>query len=305
MKVCFLLGPTGTGKSHLADLIAQSKYVPILNSDSLQVYKYLDIGTAKPSRENLQRHQYYLYGYIDIGEECTAGQYRKSAIECLSHIEKASQMALIVGGSGFYIQALEKGMFHPGSVCGKIHSVVRKQAESKEGLEELYRELKRVDPEYANKINVNDRYRLQRAVELVREYKKPLSQLWLEPMSEKLPYTYIKIGLYLEKERLEIRIKDRIQKMLNRGFIDEVRDLLKRAPRKWSPFRSIGYKEIIKYLDGEITSSELPQIILQNTMKLVKKQRTWFRRDKNIKWFHSEEQLKEALDYVVQWGVKA
>lgn len=304
MKVCFLLGSTGTGKSHFATLIAQSKQVSILNADSLQVYKFLDIGTAKPSHEDLNKYPHYLYSYVDLGEEYTAGRYRKSAMGCLSHLEKLSKMALIVGGSGFYIQALEKGMFQPGSVHYDIHCSVRQQAESKKGLEELYKELKNSDPEYANKINSNDKYRIQRAVELIREHKKPLSQLWLEPRSEKLPYSYIKVGLYLEREKLEIRIKDRIQNMLEIGFIDEVQSLLKKVSRGWSPFRSIGYKEVIQYLDGEITINELPQLILQNTMKLTKKQRTWFKRDKDIRWFHSEKQRKEALDYVVQWGKK-
>ena len=298
-KLIFIVGPTGAGKSHWAiewakQILCESGSagsvglagsggsggsagsVGVLNFDSIKIYKDLNIGSAKPDFSKYPDLDFYLYDEIPAPKLCTAGLFRKKALQVLT--QKLPQKAIIAtGGSGFYLQALEKGMFPV--------SVSRPPALQNLPLAELYESLKQKDALTASRISPKDRYRIVRALELIQQEGKALSSLKLEFKEQALPWPYLKIGLSIPKPELLKRVQSRTKEMLKAGLIEEVESLLARGLKSWRPLSSIGYKETQQYLEGVLTKLELEEEIVRNTMRLAKKQNTWFKKDKSIQWF--------------------
>lgn len=289
MKVIFVVGPTASGKTQLALELAQTFDGEIVNADSLQVYKGLDIGTAKPTVEQQRRIHHHLIDVVNPPSVLTAGDYRRLAFEALRDCEKRHvPFVFIVGGSGFYIQALEKGMFELGKVSERVRDHVLNDFKE-QGLKALYQELHAVDEVFAEKIGPRDEYRILRAVELLREFKKTPTELRQSFKPEAFPYQYLKIGVEVDRETLKKRIAARTQLLFTNGLIDEVRNLLAQGLAQWPPMDSVGYKETVKFLNSEISQEECIRLVVQNTQRLAKRQMTWFRRDPEIKWINSDQ----------------
>jgi tRNA dimethylallyltransferase len=197
--------------------------------------------------------------------------------------EKKRDVVFVVGGSGFYIQALEKGMFDFGKVEHSIHEKVKREAE--EGLSALFQELLQQDPAYAKKIGPTDSYRITRAVELMRMFGKTPTQLRDEFVPVPFPYPVVKLGFMMDRDTLFHKVSLRTKKMLQLGLVQEVKSVLEQTSEDWPPLSSIGYKEVLRFLRGELPAESLETEIVQNTMRLAKRQKTWFRRDTEIHWF--------------------
>ena len=309
-KLLFIVGPSGVGKSHWAiewakQIHSTGQAVGILNCDSIQIYKDLNIGSAKPDFVKYPDISFYLYNQIPAPKLCTAGLFRKKALQILTD-KLSKEIIIATGGSGFYLQALEKGMFPvaPSSALGLSPSqspssppdpsslpdmsCPRKRASNTKKtltLSELYQSLKQKDPLAASRISPKDRYRILRALELINQEGKTLSSLQSEFKEQKLPWPYLKIGLSIPKDELLKRIQKRTKFMLKSGLIEEVEKLLQRGLKAWRPLNSIGYKETQQYLEGLMTKEELEADIVRNTMRLAKKQKTWFKKDTSIQWF--------------------
>ncbi len=300
MKLVFVVGPTASGKSQFAleaasRLTNQGIKSEIMNCDSLQVYRALDIGTAKPTPTEMSRVPHHLFDFISAPSTLTAGEYRQLALDKIKECaERQTQLIFVVGGSGFYFHALEYGMFDLGKASASIHMEVQKQAQ--ENLETLFRELHSVDPVYAQKIGSKDSYRIQRAVELIRTYGDSPTMIRSRFQKKSLEYSVVKLGFTRQRSELKVLIKERTQKMLATGLINEVRSLLDQGLESWPPLTSVGYKETVSFLKNDINETELLESIVQNTMKLAKKQMTWFKRDKEIKWFDSESERARFFD---------
>jgi tRNA dimethylallyltransferase len=281
--ITFVVGPTAVGKSELALSMAVDSGAAIVNADSIQCYKQLDIGAAKPSREDMNLVTHFLYGFVVLTQHLTAGDYRRAALQVIE--EQISHRSLIfVGGSGFYFQALEKGMFDVGPISESIRAEVQEVVKS----DLLYKKLTELDPAAALKIGPQDLYRLERALELVLSEKKTLVQIESDFKAKHQQlgdlYPLKKIGLFCERDRLKARVTQRTQKMLKMGLVDEVQSLFRQGFQDARPLQSVGYREVGMFLRGEIPQSELLPAIVTSTMQLAKKQRTWFQRDKQIEW---------------------
>lgn len=283
MKVLFVVGPTGSGKTEFALRVAEESGAHILNADSVQFYQGLDIGSAKPSSLERARVPHHLFDVAPVGSVLTAGDYRRLALEKLAELESVNRLTLVVGGSGFYIQALEKGMFDFGKVPMEISAQVKADAESRLPL--LAQELADIDPDYAKKVGPTDKYRIARAIELWRHFRKTPSELRAEFKPQSFPYPLQKVGLSVDREVLRQRVEARAQSMLQQGWIEEVQVLLREAGPHWPPLQSVGYAEILKYLAGDIPWENLVPEIVTSTMRLAKRQATWFRRDSEIVWY--------------------
>ena len=296
LKFILVCGPTATGKSALALHLAKQLNAPIINADSLQVYRKLDIGTAKPSIAERKLVPHYLFDICDPGEVFTAGDYRRATEETLISIKaQKHKFAVIVGGSGFYLQALEKGMFE----FGKIPTEIRESLEADfaaNGLAQLYSELKQRDPEYAAKISENDTYRIMRALEVIRFSNKPMTVIRAEFQGNPLDVEWLKMGISVPRDELRIRVRNRTQKMLEAGWIDEVQSLLNF--KEWPPMKSVGYREVVEFLEGKIAYGDLIGEIETATMQLAKRQSTWFRRDPEIHWLMQPEVSFSALKLI-------
>lgn len=288
MKVTFVVGPTASGKSALALELALKHRGVIVNCDSVQVYSHVQIGAAKPSLEDLQLVPHYLYGYVSPPTECTAGMYSRTFFEQLQSLEKEGvPQVYVVGGTGFYFQAIEKGMYDVQESSSDISAELERQASTLEGYQTLLDELKESDPESASLFHANDRYRILRSIEILRTSGRKPSELRQskKQMQQPFPYPLEKIGVHMERSLLHQRIHDRVKLMLKQGFIDEVIDLNKLNLQEWAPLNSVGYREVQMYLKGEIHSLvELEEQILISTRQLAKRQITWFKRDKDIQW---------------------
>lgn len=299
----FIVGSTCSGKSHWSLQIADRCPAVIFNCDSVQLYKDLKIGSAQPSDDEMKRHPHYLFDFVTPPNEMTAGEYRRIFFHTLDQIKDHSPpMHLVVGGTGFYFQALEKGLFEIVKVDSRIKKEVEDQLKTPSGLESAYAELAEKDPEAIEKIHRADAYRIGRALEILRSSGRKVSELHRE-QKEKAPVypePLLKIGFYFEKEELRIRVKQRTEMMLKQGLLEETEAVIKKGFADWAPLQSVGYKEAVAYLNGEISYDEMKELIGVHTMQLAKRQRTWFKRDSNIHWFHGNSDLEPVMQLVNQ-----
>lgn len=287
----FIVGVTSVGKTNLGFELAYKNQGGVVNSDSLQIYKGLDIGTAKPNFKLHPKIPYFLFDIVEAPQVFTAGDFRREALFVLEK-ELPSQPLFMVGGSGFYIQALEKGMYPLKTISEEVKLQIQKD-ESLKGLSYLYEELKQKDPETAKNISPNDKYRIVRALSIIRNKQKPLSQIQKDFSPTPLPWKYKKIGLDIPKEELLKKVKTRTKGMIDGGLLDEIQLFLSKGHENWRPFSSLGYKEGREFLKGKLNKEELFEEIVKNTMAYAKRQKTWFKKDSSIKWYSHLESVSK------------
>lgn len=297
--VIFVVGATATGKSQWAVQMAEKVGGVIVNCDSVQVYCEVEIGTAKPSQEDRARVKHYLIDYVNPPDEMTAGQYCRDFFEQMAQIPE-NVPVFVVGGTGFYFQAIEKGMYPVTQIPPEIQDAVNAQLATETGAAELYEELIQRDPAAGKKIHPADHYRIARAIELMRSHGKTLTEIRLEfsKRQSDFPYPLLKIGVNWERSQLRLRIMDRTQRMLEAGLVNEVKSLAAKGLEDWAPLSSVGYSEVLEYLEGRLPRSELAEEIAKNTHQLAKRQKTWFQRDLEIRWFDGEGDYEKALQVV-------
>lgn len=298
-KVIFVQGPTACGKSDWALLQAERfKNSCIINCDSIQLYKHLNIGSSKPSSDDFDRIPHFLYDYVDYPNIMTAGQYYRDFYEQIAKL--SFETIFVVGGTGFYFQAIENGLFP----VSKVKSEAKEEADriwELSGPEGVWKTLKSLDAEYCKKISPNDHYRMERALELMLSEGKSMTTIQREfsAKSKKIPFPLLKIGIQFSNEELKNRVLQRTQKMIAKGWIDEAALLVKNGFSNWDPMQSVGYKEILEYIKTPTGKEQLIEKINQSTMRLIKKQKTWFQRDKTINWIASEHILVPIVDRFV------
>lgn len=291
-----IVGPTASGKSSLGMQLAEHFGGAILNCDSLQTYQRLDIGTAKPTAADFKRVPHFLFDVLKPGEVLTAGDYRRLAMDVLAK-ELPSRMIFGVGGSGFYIQALEKGMFDVPKPSIESERAVRQRLEEN-GPAALYAELVAKDIKYAQSISPNDTYRITRALIIIEDTGKSVTQVRSEFAAASFPYPILKLGLNLSREELEPRVRARAKTMLDEGLLDEVRALVDEGFKAWPAMQSVGYKECLDVINGDLVEAKLLDQIVEKTLQLSKKQRTWFKRDLEIKWLDTQNAFADAVDKI-------
>lgn len=294
-KLLAVVGPTGSGKSELALFLAENLSGEIVNFDSLQVYQELNIGTAKPSKKDMERIPHHLYDFLKLEEEINAAKFIQLADKVIKEILERNKVPILVGGTGLYLRALEYGLF-PLEIPLEIRERVRKRCE--ENLKEAYEELKKLDPCYAQKISSKDKVRISRALEVIYTTSKPFSSFHDEnPFFKKEKrYEILKIGLKLPRKKLYERINNRVIKMIKEGWIEEVKVLLDKGHSPLlKPFKAIGYKHIISYLKGEISLEKAIELIQRDTRHYAKRQITWFKKEPDLIWFSPEEKEKVLL----------
>lgn len=291
-KCIFVVGPTASGKSAWALEQATKYNGSIVNIDSIQLYKDLLIGSAAPTMAEQNRVPHFLYSYVEAPREMTAGDYLKDFYQLLKRDLKFP--LFIVGGTGFYIQALEKGMYNIAPVPEEFRKSIETELASV-GAEKLYSELKEKDPD--SKIHINDHYRLVRAIEIIRFSGEIPSRLRGISAANKneFPFSFIKVGFDFEKSKYADLVKSRTKKMIAGGIIEETRKFYDLNMADWAPLQSVGYKETIEYLRTSQSNTWLYENINQSTMQLIKKQKTWFKRDLAILWSNQERELRQFL----------
>ena len=282
-SVLAIVGPTASGKTALSILLAEKLGGEIISTDSRQIYRYLDIGTAKPTLEELKRAAHHFINILNPDQYYNAGEYGQQARAKIEELLKKNKQPILVGGSGLYVRAAIDGFFEgPGK-----NSEIREQLETEVhalGSEKLYERLKKIDPISAAKMDATKVRRVIRALEVYYTTGKPISDLH-SAQEIKIPYEAIQFGLEWERKALYHRIERRVDKMIENGLIEEVRGLLAKGySREANALNTVGYKEVFDFIDGKITKEEMIRLVKQNTRHFAKRQLTWFRADKRIKW---------------------
>jgi len=297
-----ILGPTCVGKSATAIKIAKIFDGEIINCDSMQVYRGFDIGTDKIPLGQREAIPHHLLDIISPSTQFAASDFVQFALEAIENIHKKNKLPIITGGTGLYLKALLNGLFPEGKSDPNIRKRLEAEAEEK-GLESLNERLKTVDPQYAEKIGNNDKYRTIRALEVFEATNKSLSEHFAGTRSFVEDFHVMNIGLKIDRQFLYPKIEKRVDKMFAGGLVNEVKSLLEKGVNEESPpFRALGYKYVLKHLKNEITLEEAVMLTKRDTRHYAKRQMTWFRKMEEIQWFHPEEfdslktQIKEFLD---------
>ncbi len=299
IKLLVIGGPTGSGKSDLAVRLAEEIGGEIVNADSMQVYRGLDIGTAKPPAEDLARVPHHLLDIVSPDQEFTASDFRREAAAAIVDIDRRGKKAVVVGGTGLYIRALLEGLVD--SPTGDPE--LRRQFDAVPG-GELLRRLALVDPETAQRLHPNDRVRIVRALEVHAQTGRPISAFRSEHAFSGDYYDTLKMAIKVERQELYRRIEIRVENMLQCGLVDEVRSLLAKGyNRELKAMRSIGYKEIAAYLAGETTLDAAVALIKRDTRRYAKRQMTWFGRENEIYWLEYPGSFATILGHVIEFFV--
>ena len=280
--------PTATGKTELAINLALEFGGEIISADSLQVYRYLDIGTAKPSQEQRNKVKHHLIDIINPDEEFNAAIFAEQARIIIADLARHGKPIFIVGGTGLYIRALVRGIIETPTVDENIRNHYR-QLRDGHGKEYLYNLLKQRDADAAGKINPNDSIRVIRALEVLEQTGESISAKQKRHSFADCPYKTYKIGLQLARAELKQKIILRTEKMIAAGFLDEVKSIIDRGySYNLKPLQSLGYKQVIGFLRKEYGWENALNLIKRDTWRYAKRQLTWFAADKEINWFNQD-----------------
>ncbi len=300
-----VLGPTASGKTALSLAIGERFHGEILNCDSVAMYRELDIGTAKPTAAERARVPHHLLHCVAPTEDVTAGEYARRARQVLEEVKSRSHLPVVVGGTGLYLRALLEGLFPGPQRSEELRERLREKAKRR-GSIYLHKILGRLDPAAAGKIHANDAPKLIRAIEVCLSTRAKMTELWQQQGRDPLQgFRIFRIGLDPERLALYDRINRRAERMFARGLIDETKHLLQKYGRV-SPLSSLGYKQALQFLDGELTIEQAVESAQQAHRNYAKRQLTWFRREPDVRWLHGfgddEQVQREAAAWVLGVG---
>ena len=300
-RVLALVGATATGKSALALRLGEAVGAEIVNADALQVYRGVDIGTAKPSATDRARVPHHLIDLLEPSEPFSAGEFARRARAALAEIEGRGRAALVVGGSGLYLRALTGGLAPLPPPDPELRAGLERRRAA-HGLAPLRAELERLDPATAARLKAGDTQRTLRALEVVLATGRPLSSWLAAPeVGAREPLALRKVGLTLPRALLYDRIESRVAQMVTRGWLDEVRVLLASGVRAGCPaFRAIGYAQWVRHLAGELAYEDALRAIMTATRRYAKRQETWYRRETDVEWLGPQE-VEANLPALTRW----
>jgi len=297
-----ITGPTAVGKTELCIDIAKRFGIPIINADSRQIFRTLTIGTAAPTEEQLQQVRHYFVGRLELNEYYSASMYEEEVLALLQELFKTSDYALLTGGSMMYIDAVCNGIDDIPTVDDDTRALMKKRL-AEEGLESLCEELKRLDPEHYAIVDKQNPRRVVHALEICHMTGRTYTSFRTNQKQER-PFRIIKIGLTREREELYNRINQRVDNMMQNGFLQEAKQLF--PQRELNALNTVGYKDLFSYLEGTWSLEEAVERIKGNTRRYARKQLTWYKKDPDMKWFtlNGEEDIQnitnDIYNYIIQ-----
>jgi tRNA dimethylallyltransferase len=296
-KVLIILGPTGVGKTAVSILLAKHLNTEIISADSMQIYKHMDIGTAKPTKEERQMVRHHMIDIVEPWETYSTGEYIKAVQPIITNLHNSNRIPIIVGGTGLYIKAMTRGIFKGPSADWDLRNELLQREEKFPGY--LYEHLKSLDPVAASKIMPADIRRTIRALEVCLKTKSTLSELH-QLLTWPLPYEFIKIGITRDRKELYRMIEQRVDGMIEEGLVDEVKRVIQMIKEHFSKFelnsslithhsslsslQAIGYKEIAMHLNGELNLEDAISLVKKRSKNYAKRQFTWFKKEEGIQW---------------------
>ena len=299
-KVIVICGPTASGKTALSIELAKKINGEIVSSDSMQIYKDMEIGTAKPTVEEMQGIKHYLIGYVSPEERYSVADYKKDAKKVIKEILGKGKMPIIVGGTGLYIDSLIYEIeYQDIKFDEKYRKELEQEAEEK-GLEELYKRAKQIDEKAIEKISPTDKKRILRVLEIYHATGKTKTEQEMESRKKEVEFDYQVYALNWDREKLYDRINKRVDIMIEQGLIQEVEQILKKYDKFPTAMQGLGYKEVVDYLNGKDTKEEMIEKIKMETRRSAKRQLTWFRKNKQTKWLNAEDDLQKNINIILK-----
>ncbi len=296
-KVIVICGPTGVGKTAVGIQLAEKLDGEIISADSMQIYRYMDIGTAKPTADEQSRIPHHMIDIVDPDENFDAVRFAEMARDKVMQLHQRGVMPLVVGGTGLYIKALLQGLFQSNPVDPKIRERLMKEA-AENGSGILYDRLKRVDPDTADRLHPNDSYRIIRALETIESTGRSISEHQQEHGFADEPFNALKICLQIDRQKLYERIDKRVDMMIEEGLVDEVKKLLAMSySADLKSMQSIGYRHMVEFLAEQLPWDECVRTLKRDTRRFAKRQFTWFGADQQIQWYEPD-QLNEIVRLV-------
>ena len=304
-KVIVICGPTASGKTALSIELAKKINGEIVSADSMQIYDEMSIGTAKPDKDEMQGIKHYLVGTISPTKRYSVSEYKKDAICAIEEIISNKKSPIVVGGTGLYVNSLIYGIDYPEIETDLKYRAELEEMANEKGLEYLYKMAKEIDEEAMKNISVNDKKRIIRVLEIYKETGKTKTELEIESRKNGIPYEYKVFAINMPREILYDRINKRVDIMIEKGLIEEVKQLYSKYGKQLcTAAQGIGYKEVIDYLNKEITKEEMIEKVKMETRRYAKRQLTWFRKIPNIIWLDGLNNMQNNVNIILE-GIKS
>ena len=300
-KVIVIVGPTASGKTSLSIELAKKINGEIVSCDSMQIYKDMNIGSAKPTVEEMQGIPHYVLDEVEPTKRFSVADYKKRAEEAIKKILAKRKTPIVVGGTGLYANSLIYSIEYDDiKLDEKYRNDLMKIANTEEGLKKLYEEAKKIDSKAMEKISPNDKKRIIRILEIYNATGKNKTEQEKESRKNEVKYDYKVFGINMERSLLYERINKRVDIMINQGLIEEVKNLIKKYPKFPTAMQAIGYKEIVEYLNNEITKEEAIEKIKQETRRYAKRQITWSKKIENIIWLDGLNSTQNNINIILE-----
>lgn len=299
-KVIVIAGPTASGKTSLSIELAKKIEGEIVSADSMQIYQEMNIGTAKPTLEERQGIKHYLLDYVSVEERYSVADYKKEAKQAIQEIIKKGKVPIVVGGTGLYIDSLIYEIEYPNIEFDEEYRKKLEERVEDEGLEKLYQEAKEIDPLAIQKISPNDKKRILRILEIYQATGKTKTEQEIESRKNSIEYDYQVYALKWDREILYDRINRRVDRMIQQGLIEEVKEILKKHEKFPTAMQGLGYKEVVSFLAGKMTQEEMMEKIKMETRRYAKRQMTWFRKNKQTIWLEGQASTKESIAKILE-----
>lgn len=293
-------GPTASGKTALSVELAKRINGQIISADSMQIYKEMNIGTAKVTKEEMQGIKHYMIDIVSPNERYSVADFKNDAENAIEEIIKNGYTPIMVGGTGLYVNSLIYNINYPELEFDKEYRDYLEERADKEGLETLYKEALEIDKEATQKISVNDRKRILRILEIYKQTGKTKTQLEIESRSVPPKYNYKVFAINYDRQKLYDRINLRVDKMLEEGLIKEVENIKNKYSYFPTAMQGLGYKEVVEYLKEEISYEEMVEKIKQESRRYAKRQITWFKAIPNIIWLNVEDGVNKNIEIILE-----
>lgn len=299
-KVIVICGPTASGKTGLSIELAKKINGEIVSADSMQIYQEMDIGTAKPTKEEQQGIKHYLMDFVSPEERYSVADYKKDAKQAIKEILQKGKTPIVVGGTGLYVDSLIYEIEYPNIEFDERYRKELEQRVETEGLEKLYEEAQKIDPEASEKISSNDEKRILRILEIYHATGKTKTEQEIESRKNPVEYDYKVYALKWDREILYERINKRVDLMLEQGLIEEVKEILERHQKFPTAMQGLGYKEVVEFLEGKLTKEEMIEKLKMETRRYAKRQMTWFRKNKQTIWLEGQAKIQDNIEIILE-----
>lgn len=297
-KVIVIGGPTASGKTALSIELAKQINGEIVSADSMQIYKDMNIGTAKVTENEMQGIKHYLVDWVSPDTRYSVADYKIDAEKAIENIISKGKIPIIVGGTGLYVDSLIYGIEYPEIEFDEEYRRKLEKEADEDGLENLYNKAKEIDEQAMQKISINDRKRIIRVLEIYHATGKNKTEQEIESRKKEVKYDYKIFAINMDREKLYERINLRVDKMIEKGLIKEVENLQKKYKHFPTAMQGLGYKEVVEYLQNEITKDEMIEKIKQESRRYAKRQLTWFRKNKQTIWIDGLANLNNNINII-------